>query len=171
MPDDHRPPKRTRLPEADPGLHVSELTSSQGITDFEQHEDSWLPDGNIALVVNQTTAFRIYRGLIACQPTVFEDMFTASTSNSDELFDACPAVHLSDSPQNLAHLLRILLPKSQRLYVYPPSRCSGDRYLTPAVPGITAQALAPSTRSPPSSASYTSTMYRTSRTKHSPPSK
>ncbi|KAI1795310.1 hypothetical protein LXA43DRAFT_992303 [Ganoderma leucocontextum] len=113
MPNDDRPLKRARLSEIDSTSHISEPASST-IT-FEPHDEFWLPDGNIILVA-RNTAFRVYRALIAAQSTVFEDMFTVSTSNSDELFEGCSVVHLSDSPEDLAHLFRILLPKSQRQY-------------------------------------------------------
>ncbi len=113
MSDNGRPLKRARLLEID----SSSPASSNHV--FERHDEFWLPDGNIILVANKTTGFCIYRGLVSSQSTVFEDMFTASTSNSEELFEGCPVIHLLDSPQDLAHLLCVLLPKSRRLYVYP----------------------------------------------------
>ncbi|PIL26471.1 hypothetical protein GSI_12229 [Ganoderma sinense ZZ0214-1] len=108
MSGEGRPLKRARL-----GTTADPASST---FPFERHNEFWLPDGNVILVANKTTAFRIYRSLIASQSTVFEDMFTASTSNNDEVFEGCPVVHLSDSPQDLAHLLGVLLPRSRRLY-------------------------------------------------------
>ena len=110
MPQDRRPAKRTR-------------PSSQGAQGglqppaaLKHHEEFWLDDGNIILVA-QDVAFRIYRCLLAAQSTVFADMFASASPSSDECMDGCPVVHVSDSSEDLAHLLRVLLPGSRRLYV------------------------------------------------------
>ena len=73
----------------------------------------WFDDGNIVLVA-RNTAFRIYRGLIASQSTVFSDMLVSSCASADETFDGCPTVQLSDSPEDLTHFLRALVPCSQK---------------------------------------------------------
>ncbi|KAI1795315.1 hypothetical protein LXA43DRAFT_1090965 [Ganoderma leucocontextum] len=116
MQSDNRPLKRARL--SDPDSTSNSSTSSSA---FKLHDEFWLPDGNVVLVA-RAIGFRVYRGLIAAQSTVFEDMFTASTSSSDSLFEGCPVVHLSDSPEDLVYLLRVLLPKSRRLYNRPELR-------------------------------------------------
>ena len=67
-----------------------------------------------SLLFAQHTAFRVYRGLLSAQSQVFSDMFATATPSAAEVFDECPAVRLSDSPQDLAHLLRVLLPKESR---------------------------------------------------------
>ncbi|KAI1795320.1 hypothetical protein LXA43DRAFT_1090970 [Ganoderma leucocontextum] len=114
-----RPSKRTRLSADDPAdsHHPpgSSSTSSSGSRKPQRHPEIWFDDGNIVLVARET-AFRIYRGLLAGQSTVFSDMFVSSTSSPDETFDGCPVVHLSDSPHDLAHLLRVLLPQSRIHY-------------------------------------------------------
>ena len=113
-----RPAKRTRLSDGDPSpsqdhpLHSSSAASSSGTLQLERHPEIWFNDGNIVLVA-RSTAFRIYRGLLASQSDVFSDTFASSTSSPDETFDGCPVVHLSDSPSDLVHLLRVLLPKAQ----------------------------------------------------------
>ncbi len=80
----------------------------------------WFRDGNIVLVARDVD-FRVYKGILADQSPVFDDMFSfpqpapftpprlelASSSNTD----ACPFVHLSDSPEDLRHLLRVCIPK------------------------------------------------------------
>ena len=78
--------------------------------------EPWFDDGNIILVA-QDVAFRIYRCLLAAQSTVFADMFASASPSSDECMDGCPVVHVSDPSEDLAHLLRVLLPGSRRLYV------------------------------------------------------
>ncbi|PIL26521.1 hypothetical protein GSI_12279 [Ganoderma sinense ZZ0214-1] len=43
-------------------------------------------------------------------------MFSSSSPNSDEMIDGCPVVHVSDSPEDLARLLRVLLPAAHRRF-------------------------------------------------------
>ena len=108
---DARPLKRTRLSTDDHtggGPSGSSSTSSH----LHRHPEIWYDDGNLVLVAHDT-AFRIYRGLIAGQSSVFSDLFASSSSSPDESFEGCPVIHLSDSPQDLAHLLRVLLPQSR----------------------------------------------------------
>ncbi|PIL26479.1 hypothetical protein GSI_12237 [Ganoderma sinense ZZ0214-1] len=108
-----RPLKRARVSDTD----LSSSPSSASASHFQRQDpEFWLSDGNIILVAKNGTAFRVYRGLIAAQSTVFEDMFVSSTSGADELFDGCPVVQLTDSSEDLTHLLRVLLPKSERRY-------------------------------------------------------
>ena len=113
-----RPAKRTRLSDDDPSLsqdhplNSSSTTSSSSSLQLERHLEIWFGDGNIVLVA-RSTAFRIYRGLLASQSDVFSDMFASATSSPNQTFDGCPIVHLSDSPSELVHLLRVLLPYAQ----------------------------------------------------------
>ena len=116
-----RPLKRARLsPEADNSscpLHPSLAPSTHSLTHLERHRELWFDDGNIILIAQQT-GFRIFRGLLASQSTVFADMFTSATSQADETLDGCPVVHLTDSHFDVAHLLRVLLPKSPLLCAF-----------------------------------------------------
>ncbi|PIL26468.1 hypothetical protein GSI_12226 [Ganoderma sinense ZZ0214-1] len=118
MSDNDRPLKRARLSDT---TSSPDLPDSSNANAFKPHHEFWLPDGNIILVA-RAIGFRVYRGLIAAQSTVFEDMFAASSTDPNEIFDGCPVVHLSDSPEDLVHLVRVLLPKSQRLYNRPELR-------------------------------------------------
>ncbi len=90
--------------------------STLSISDIKHHPDFWFDDGSIVLVT-RNTGFRVYRGLLASQSTVFADMLAASSSSSDEILDGCPVVQLTDSPHDLAHLLGVLLPTSPIQYV------------------------------------------------------
>ncbi len=115
-----RPAKRTRLfPEEDRATDGPPASASNP----EHDEEFWLEDGNIILI-SRNTAFRIYRGLLAAQSTIFADMFTAASSKADESYEGCPVIHLSESPEDLRHFLRVLLPKSHRMYVF---RYSGSQ--------------------------------------------
>ena len=100
MSDEARPAKRIRMVDNGPTL--------------EQHGEFWFEDGNLVLVAGET-AFRIYRGLLSVQSQVFEDLFASASSSTDELFAGCPVVYLSDSPGDLVHLLRVLLPTSRKM--------------------------------------------------------
>ncbi|KAI1784799.1 hypothetical protein LXA43DRAFT_901007 [Ganoderma leucocontextum] len=116
MSADLLPKKRRSGPPNDPQRPNPSSSPSSNVN-LKLHPEFWFDDGNIVLVA-QRTAFRIYRGLLSSQSTVFSDMFVSSSSSADETFDGCPIIHLSDSPHDVAHLLRVLLPKSSIEYVY-----------------------------------------------------
>ncbi|KAI0640931.1 hypothetical protein C8Q79DRAFT_873204, partial [Trametes meyenii] len=73
----------------------------------------WLDDGSVILVAHQV-GFRVYRNLLASQSRVFRDVFSSSSSSASETYQGCPLVHVSDSPQDLRHLLRVLIPLYHR---------------------------------------------------------
>ena len=86
-----------------------------------QHDDEfWLEDGSVVLIAGDV-AFRVYRGLLASQSKVFADMFESASATQcardNEMEEGCPIVCLSDSPLDVRYFLRVLLPKSQRMYV------------------------------------------------------
>ncbi|PIL26466.1 hypothetical protein GSI_12224 [Ganoderma sinense ZZ0214-1] len=83
------------------------------VDNLTRHDEFWFDDGSVVLVAGNT-AFRVYRALLAAQSTVFTDMFSSSSPDTQEMLDRRPVVHLSDSPKDLAHFLRVLLPKSRR---------------------------------------------------------
>lgn len=86
-------------------------------TSFERHSNFWFDDGNLILVAKGNIAFRIYRGFLTAQPTFFADKITSASSDPNRLFDECPVVEVSDTPEELAHFLRIVLPRSKQMYV------------------------------------------------------
>ena len=93
---------------------MSQASISPPLTAFKRHDEFWIDDGNLILVAKQNTAFRIYRGLLAAQSTVFADMLAAASSDpAARLIDGCPVLEVSDTPVELAHFLRVILPKSQ----------------------------------------------------------
>ncbi|PIL26490.1 hypothetical protein GSI_12248 [Ganoderma sinense ZZ0214-1] len=113
-----RPSKRARhsLDQGSSPLHAS--SSPFSLTNLKHHPEFWFDDGNIVLVA-QHTGFRIYRGLLAAQSTVFADMFASATSAANEVLEGCPVVHLTDPEDDLVYLLRILLPTSPTCYRTP----------------------------------------------------
>ena len=108
MSQDSRPPKRQR------GAEDGEGASQDRVDGLKRSEEFWIPDGNIVLIAGET-AFRVYRGLLTLQSTVFADLFASSSPCAEESYDDCPAIRLTDSPEDLAHLLRVLLPTSRSL--------------------------------------------------------
>ncbi|KAM5536099.1 hypothetical protein V8D89_010198 [Ganoderma adspersum] len=98
-----RPSKRVRTDEGNANPESS-------LDDLTQDEEFWLEDGNIVLVTKKRT-FKICRGLLAIQSPIFADMFATANPNAGQLYDGCPAIRLSDSPEDLRHLLRALIPK------------------------------------------------------------
>ncbi|PIL26465.1 hypothetical protein GSI_12223 [Ganoderma sinense ZZ0214-1] len=112
--DNHeaRPPKRSRTEDTP---RQSSAATPLDLDNFQCHEEFWFDDGSIVLIAQQKTGFRVYRALLTAQSTIFADMFTSSSPSAEEMIEGCPVVHLSDTPEDIAHLLRVLLPKSQRL--------------------------------------------------------
>ncbi|KAI0739111.1 hypothetical protein C8Q80DRAFT_1275281 [Daedaleopsis nitida] len=98
---------------------VGTKSPGSSTSDLTRDPEFWLEDGNIVLVA-RNIAFRIYRGLISKQSQIFYDMF-ASSSAGTMLFDNCPTVHLSYSPEDLRYLLRVLVPVHCRRVYTPPS--------------------------------------------------
>ena len=62
--------------------------------------------------------FKVYRGLLAAQSPIFGDMFAVASSSRGVQFGDVPTVRLTDSPEDLKHLLRALVPNTQRRYVF-----------------------------------------------------
>lgn len=83
----------------------------------ERDEEFWFEDGSVILVA-RNMEFRVYMRVLADHSPVFADMFSlpqpprpAPSPAADE----CPIVHLADSPEDLRHILRVLLPRKDVL--------------------------------------------------------
>ena len=75
------------------------------------------PDGNIILVA-RAVEFRIYRGLLADHSPVFADMFSLPQPDGGlpVTFEGEPPLaHISDSPEDLRHILRACMPRTSAL--------------------------------------------------------
>ncbi|KAH9856112.1 hypothetical protein C2E23DRAFT_810121 [Lenzites betulinus] len=104
---------KRRRGDQDAAMDTSRTASTvPGGFQFERDTEFWLDDGSLILIA-QTTGFRVYRGLLASQSEVFRDMFDSANPSTGDRFEDCPVVHLSDSPQDLRHLLRVIVPTSQ----------------------------------------------------------
>lgn len=67
----------------------------------------WFTDGNIILEA-ETTQFRVHRGVLAKHSSVFKDMFDVPQPPGEPEIEGCPIVHLSDTAQDVGHLLNRL---------------------------------------------------------------
>lgn len=87
----------------------------------KRDEEFWYDDGNIILIA-RGIEFRVYRGLLVENSPVFSDMFSlpqppvASSSAAAPADNNCSAVHLSDSPEDIRHMLRMFMPRSNMRY-------------------------------------------------------
>lgn len=112
--DGQHPPKRPRTSPCADG-HEATGSSTHATITFtlrpERDGEFWLEGGNIVLIA-QGIRFKVYKGLLTAQSPVFGDMFSAKSLRSDEQYEGTPVARLFDSPMELRHLLRVLLPKT-----------------------------------------------------------
>ena len=157
-----RPLKRARV---DEGAPVASSSTHLPLQNLKRQEELWFDDGNLILT-GRDTGFWIYRGLLASQSTVFSDMLLSSSPSAEETLDGCPIVHVSDSPEDLVHFLRVPLPGSQKRWAITITTISSPPYRTDilySTASIVVKLILRfhSTRSPPSFASLTSIMSQT----------
>lgn len=95
----------------------SDTESDAGAPPFVRDQEFWLDDGTVILIAHDT-GFRVYRGLLAAQSPVFRNSFSFSSpyKSAEERIDGYPVVRLTDSPEDLRHLLRVILPVRRRRY-------------------------------------------------------
>lgn len=86
--------KHQRTDEQEPGQVIS-------------RSSMWLDDGSIILHA-ENTQFRVHRSVLAMNSTVFQDMFGIPQPQREPTVDGCPIVHLSDSAQEVEHVLNAL---------------------------------------------------------------
>ncbi|PIL26280.1 hypothetical protein GSI_12036 [Ganoderma sinense ZZ0214-1] len=84
-------------------------------------EEFWLEDGTVILVARDVE-FRVYKGLLSSLSPVFKALFAECqtlrrVSVDEQQTLSCPVVPVSDSPEDLRHLLRVCFTKRLgRLY-------------------------------------------------------
>ncbi|KAA1475941.1 hypothetical protein DENSPDRAFT_826677 [Dentipellis sp. KUC8613] len=86
---------------------------------YQQHEDLYYPDGNIALVAQWEdpesyvyhVVFRVHKSVLAKSSSVFEDMFSLPASKSTEMYDGVPLVRMTDTGKEIEGLLQYLYSK------------------------------------------------------------
>ncbi|RPD53663.1 hypothetical protein L227DRAFT_384391 [Lentinus tigrinus ALCF2SS1-6] len=93
----------------------------------QRDEEFWFEDGSVILVA-RNVEFRVYMRVLADHSPVFADMFSLPQPKSaaTDRAHGCPIVPLEeDSPEDLRHVLRALLPRKGATFVHldahPPS--------------------------------------------------
>nr|VWO98534.1 LysM domain-containing protein [Ganoderma boninense] len=84
------------------------------LNSLKRHPEFYFDDGSVVLVA-QDTSFHVYRALLAAHSTVdvLADMFSSLNNEANSNLEGCPVAYLSDSPQDVGHFLRVLLPNAQ----------------------------------------------------------
>ncbi|KAI0683669.1 hypothetical protein C8T65DRAFT_749389 [Cerioporus squamosus] len=84
---------------------------------MKRDEEFWLDDGTVILIARDVE-FRVYGGVLATHSPVFKELLsedspvrTVSINGKDDV--PCPVVALSDSPEDLRHILRVYMPRSE----------------------------------------------------------
>lgn len=73
----------------------------------------WLEDGNVVLQA-EGTQFKLHRGTLSLNSTVFKDMFSLPQATfGEKLIEGCPIVHLSDSAADVLFILQALFQRRQ----------------------------------------------------------
>jgi hypothetical protein len=72
--------------------------------------DIWFEDGSVVLQV-ELKQFRVHRTMLARHSTVFKDMFGIPQPQGEAAIEGCPIVHLSDTAEDVCHMLMALYDK------------------------------------------------------------
>jgi len=71
----------------------------------------WFEDGNIVFQA-ELAQFRVHRGVLSSNSSVFADMFTlpqpSAEGETEATVEGCPVVLLSDNAEELMHVLKAL---------------------------------------------------------------
>lgn len=89
---------------------------------IKRDEEFWFDDGNIVLIA-RNIEFKVFKSILAKHSPFFKDMFSlpppilagispGSSQVTSTVVDACPVVHLSDSPEDFRHVLRVCMPET-----------------------------------------------------------
>ena len=74
-------------------------------------------------MIAQTVEFRVFKGIQADVSPVFKDMLSLPQPPDAEISNGCAVVHVTDSPVDMRHILRVYMPKTE-------PRCVLHRVLT-----------------------------------------
>ncbi len=92
-------------------VHASHITLACR-PDMLKQGEPWFEDGNLVLIAEDHTGFRIHRGVLARQSEVFESMLSMPTPSSrtrESLLrtpDGCQTVEMHDKRQRVGHSAR-----------------------------------------------------------------
>ncbi|TBU29247.1 hypothetical protein BD311DRAFT_777621 [Dichomitus squalens] len=79
------------------------------LTEVHKSNTVWLPDGNIVVLAGNV-AFRVHKSTLALRSSVFRDIFSlpAVPDPLAEDIEGCPVLHVSDSPEDIGRLFKVL---------------------------------------------------------------
>jgi len=107
--DSQPPRKRLRVSEDDHGADASNAVPN--FTELTRSPDYWFDDGSIILEA-ESTQFRVHRTMLARHSSVFRDMFEIpQPAHGEPVVEGCLVVHLSDSAEDIKHMLCSLYDK------------------------------------------------------------
>ncbi|KAH8833436.1 hypothetical protein DL96DRAFT_1458188 [Flagelloscypha sp. PMI_526] len=105
-----------------PNLATSDsfqIASSSGPNHQRAPNGPWYDDGNI-VVLAENTVFKVYKGILAESCDAFREMFSFPQPDelpAEELWEGCPLVPLTDSPQEVSVFLKAIFKESTFLRV------------------------------------------------------
>jgi hypothetical protein len=92
-------------------LKKRQRTSGNGNTDQRTRSQYWFEDGNIILQA-ENTLFRVHQSILSRQSQIFKDTFAmpqaASDEDESERVEGCPVIPLSDTAEDLGHIISLL---------------------------------------------------------------
>ncbi|TCD61648.1 hypothetical protein EIP91_008136 [Steccherinum ochraceum] len=90
-------------------VDVAETKESEKVN-FRKRRRLWYRDGNV-IIVAEGVGFRVYRGILSKQSSVFKDIFRlpqGSSTAGQETYKGKPVIRVTDSSQDMQELLSIL---------------------------------------------------------------
>lgn len=84
------------------------MTAKVQLNVAKHHPEFYFPDGNICLIVQDATIFRVFKSQLARRSSVFADMIAIPESDDQDMYDSVPSVALDDSAQDVAELFDLL---------------------------------------------------------------
>ncbi|KAI0669074.1 hypothetical protein C8Q78DRAFT_978509 [Trametes maxima] len=114
--------KRVRTDSGGPASISFGATGSNASGKHNQHRtrdnEFWFEDGNV-IVVAGNVEFRVFKGILADHSPVMRDMFSLpqprSESSQVSVVLPCPVVDVTDAPEDIRHILRLCIPKSESM--------------------------------------------------------
>ncbi|TBU36564.1 hypothetical protein BD309DRAFT_1005270 [Dichomitus squalens] len=92
--------------------HILDQRDEESTRSLSRDYELWYEDGTIILIAHDVE-FRVYRGPLAKHSPLFRDMLSIPQPVEPHLLyqgqgqsPECPLIHLSDSPEDLRHILR-----------------------------------------------------------------
>ena len=72
-----------------------------------RYEDLWFEDGSVVIVAGELR-LKLHRTTLARYSSVFRDMFQIVDPASNDVYEGCPVVQVTDNPQYLVLFFNII---------------------------------------------------------------